>query len=468
VTVTRPGINLIKTANQASVQQGGTASFTVIVSNAGSTSLTNVVPVDAFCPLMPLSLGNNNSTLEVGETWVYSCAVPNVQSATGTFVNVASVSASSNGIAVSASDDASVTVITTPPPGNPGIDVEKTPDSQVVAKNANVTFGISVRNSGDVALSNVNVNDPLCPLVVISKGNGDATLDVGETWSYSCTVNKVKANLTNTASASGQSAAGQTVSDSDSATVTIAGTKIKLEKSPKTQTIVKGMSATFLVTLNNPTAENLTSVVLSDPQCTTLTRQSDAPGNNDSVLNTGETWRWSCTITNVQKSFTNKAKATAIRPNGRKLTASATAKVKVTTSSRVRVVTSPEDVTVLRGANVPISILVTNIGKGNLVNVAVSHAACAATPELVDAGNGDIKLSAGETWTFACTIGNVQGSVSAAAVVSAADEATGTVEEADAVIDIELLNEADEEAEEVAETDLEGLNNKSWIPFVTR
>ena len=462
VTVLKPSINLSKTANQTSVQQGSTAFFTVIVSNGGSTDLTNVVPLDAFCPLVEVSKGNGNTTLEVGETWVYTCAVPNVQSATGTFVNVASVTA--NGGA-SASDDASVIVINTPPPGNPGIDVEKTPDSQVVAKNSNVTFGISVSNSGAVALNPVSVTDPLCTLVPVSLGNGNATLDVGETWTYTCTVTNVKANLTNTASASGTSAAGQTVSDSDSATVTIAGTKIKLEKSPKTQTIVKGSNATFLVTLNNPTAENLTNVVLSDPQCTTLTRQADAPGNNDAVLNSGETWRWSCTITNVQKSFTNKAKVTVIRPSGKKLTANASAKIIVKTSSQIRVTTSPEDVTALRGSNVPLSILVTNIGKGNLVNVTVSHSACAAAPTLVNKGNGDDKLASGETWTFACTVSNIQSEVSAAAVATATDEATGTVEEADALVDIEIFNEADEDADDEA---AEAPTFKIFTPLIAR
>jgi len=465
VTVTRPGINLIKTANQVSVNEGETATFTVIVSNAGSTSLTNVQPIDAYCSLTPISLGNGNLILEAGETWVYTCAVSNVVGANGVFINTASVTANANGIGVSDSDDASVTVISTPPPGNPGFDVEKTPDSQVVAKKSNVTFGISVRNSGDVPLTNVVVNDPLCTVVPVSLGNGDSTLDVGETWTYTCTVNKVRANLTNTASASAQSASGQTVSDADSATVTIAGRRILLEKSPKKQTILKGMDATFLVTLNNPTAEDLTNVDLDDSQCTTLTREDDAPGNNDGVLDTGETWQWTCVIANVQKSFTNKAKVTVTRPSGRKLRARATARVKVVRSNRLRVTTTPDNATILPGSDVPVTIKTTNIGRGNLVNVTVSHDACADAPTVVDNGDGDERLSSGETWTFTCTIDNVQGEVSGAAVVTAADEDTGAVEEDDALIDIEILNENDDEVDEEV-TGAEII--RAWLPFVTR
>ncbi|MCB0063591.1 MAG: DUF11 domain-containing protein, partial [Caldilineaceae bacterium] len=367
---------------------------------------------------------------------------------------------------VSASDDASVTVVSAPPPGNPGIDVEKTPDSQVVAKNSNVSFDISVRNSGDVPLTNVVVNDPLCTLVPVSKGNGDATLDVGEIWTYTCTVSKVRANLTNTASASAQSASGQTVSDGDSATVTIAGKKILLEKSPKTQTLIKGSTATFLVTLNNPTAEDLSSVVLSDPQCTTLVRESDAPGNNDNVLNKGETWQWTCTIANVQKSFTNKAKVTTVRPNGGKLKASATAKVKVVNSNRLRVTTTPDNATILPGSDVPVMIKATNVGRGRLINVTVSNDACADAPTLVDNGDGDDKLSSGETWTFTCTIDNVQDEISGAAVVTAIDEESGTLESDDSLIEIDVFNADDDEVNggDVTGTDI----IRAWLPFVIR
>lgn len=447
ITVNRPGINIQKTADQASVQDGGTAYFTVIVSNNSNIDLTSVNPMDAFCPLVPVSLGDGDAILEQNETWVYSCAVPNVQGTNGVFVNTASVSASANGIPVSDSASASVTVIDRPDPGNPGIDVEKTPDSQVVEKRSDVTFNISVSNSGDEPLTNVVITDPLCTPIPVSLGNGDATLDVGETWTYICIVQRVRANLTNTASASGQSPSGQTVSDSDSATVTIAGRKILLEKSPSRQTLIRGMDATFEITLNNPTAEDMTNVVLSDPQCDTLVRENDAPGNNDNVLDKGETWRWTCVIMDVQRSFTNKAKVTVNRPNGRRLRDTARARVVVVRSNNLRVTTSPEDVTVLRGANLPIDITVTNVGKRNYVNVAVSHDACTEAPVLVNAGDGDDRLSAGESWVFTCTVNNIQSEVNAAAVVTAADAENGAMEEADALNDIKIFNGDDQEPE---------------------
>ena len=379
VTVNRPSINLSKTANQTSVQQGGTAYFTIVISNNGTTSFPSVNPVDNHCQLVEVTKGNGNNTMEAGETWVYTCAVPNVQGTNGSFVNTASVTATDiNGVAASASDDASVTVIATPTP---------TP-----------TF-----TPTPTATPTLTPTPTFTPTPVGPTPTPTPTRDG----------------------------------------------KMKLQKSPATQTIVKGTNATFQVTLNNGTIEDLTSVVLSDPQCTTLTRDTDAPGNNDNTLNTGDTWRWTCTIVNVQKSFTNKAKATAIRPSGKKLTASASAKVKVVNSSQLRIETSVNDAAVNAGASLPMRVTVTNIGAGNLRNLQVSHNAC--TDALVYVGgdvNGDNVLNRGESWAYTCTIANIQGDVNGLATAAAIDD-SNAVQEADALTDVTVITA--EESEEAAE-----------------
>ena len=51
-----------------------------------------------------------------------------------------------------------------------------------------VVYTITVTNDGNLSLSGVVMSDPLCPPVLQS---GDTTnpgvLDVGETWTYTCT-----------------------------------------------------------------------------------------------------------------------------------------------------------------------------------------------------------------------------------------------------------------------------------------
>ena len=380
VQVLRAGINLQKIAGTSTVQQGGTALFTILVSNEGSTNLTNVIPVDAQCTsLVEISKGNGDAILTVGETWVYNCLVNNVQGTNGTYTNTASVTATgTNGAQVNSTDSASVTVIGLPTPTPTPVTPTATPVTPTPT--------------------------PVTP-----------------------TVTPVPPTPTATSVPTG---------------------KLKLQKSPATQTIVKGATATFQVTLNNGTVEDLTGVVLSDPQCTTLTRDTDGSGNNDNTLNKGDTWRWTCTIVNVQKSFTNKAKATAIRPGGKKLTASASAKVKVVNSSQLSIETSVNDAAVNAGASLPMRVTVTNIGAGNLRDLQVSHNAC--TDALVYVGgdvNGDNVLNRGESWAYTCTIANIQGDVNGLATAAAIDD-SDVVQEADALTDVTVIT--DEENEEAA------------------
>lgn len=480
VQVLNAKLDVDKTTSTPVVQQGGSASFTIQVKNTGTLQLKEVTPVDDKCTLSAAAGDLNlNGLLDAGETWTYTCTVTNVQS---DFVNSVTVTAKEVGsnLIVTGMDSVGVTVI------RPSINIQKTANQTSVQQGGTAYFTIVINNGGSTNLTNVQPVDAFCPLVEVSKGNGNATLEVGETWVFSCAVANVQGTngtFVNTASVSATDTNGIAVNASSSASVTVTDLptptptstgvpptptftptptptitptppaplsgKLKLQKSPATQTVLKGATVTFQVTLNNGTTEDLTNISLSDPQCTSLVRLADAPGNNDATLNIGETWRWTCTIANVQKSFTNKAKVTAIRPNGKKRTASASAKVKVVKSSQIRIETSVTDVTVNPGASVPMRITVTNIGAGNLRDLQVSHSACTDAPTYVDGDrNGNNVLNRGESWVYTCTVVNVQGEINGVATAAALDD-SNTVQEDDALSDIAVFT--DEEDEEVAE-----------------
>lgn len=466
VTVIRPGINLEKNPPVQSVLAGQSVNFELLVANSGNTNLTNVQVTDVQCNVGPTRTSgdtDNDNVLDAGEIWRYSCTVNNAMQ---NFTNSAAVTASSGGQAVADTDTADVIVLST------SIRIDKTPDQQTIPSGGTANFTINVSNPGTAPLSSVVVNDPLCSASPLVRTGGDTDndniLDPGEIWIYSCSVAGATQDFVNTASVTASTGAG-TVSASDTANVTVqngGGTpgngKLNLEKSPATQTVIKGSTATFQVTLNNGTAEDLTNIVLSDPKCTTLTRLSDAPGDNNNVLNKGETWRWTCTIVNVQKSVTNTAKVTATRPNGKKLKDTAKAKVKVVKSNQIRIETSISDATVNPGASLPMRITVTNIGAGNLRDLQVSHDACTDAPVYVSGDhNGNSVLNRGESWVYTCTIANIQGEISGLATASALDD-SNIVQEADALTDVELFNaEEDEEAAKEAAFEI-------FIPLVSQ
>ena len=99
---------------------------------------------------------------------------------------------------------------------NPGISIEKSADQTAVTVGSDVTYEITVTNTGSGPLSNVQVSDPLVP-------ECSATIDAlaeGASTTFSCTTT-LWGQMTNTATASGEDPFGTPVSDDDSATVEV-------------------------------------------------------------------------------------------------------------------------------------------------------------------------------------------------------------------------------------------------------
>ena len=99
---------------------------------------------------------------------------------------------------------------------DPGISIEKNIDQTAVTVGSNVTYEITVTNTGSGPLTNVEVSDPLVP--ECSKTIGE--LAEGESATYSCTTT-LWGPMTNTATATGEDPFGTPVNHDDSATVEI-------------------------------------------------------------------------------------------------------------------------------------------------------------------------------------------------------------------------------------------------------
>ncbi|HSG26362.1 MAG TPA: sortase, partial [Anaerolineales bacterium] len=157
VTVTlvqTPAVNITKSPANQSVASGGTANFTLTVTNIGNVVLTGVTVSDPLCTTGPTYTGgdtNNDNQLQLTETWTYSCSTANV---TAPFTNTATVSTSEG---ASDSDTANVTV------NNPVVGLAKSVAavSKVSTGTWQVEYLFVVENLGNVTLLNLQVTDNL-------------------------------------------------------------------------------------------------------------------------------------------------------------------------------------------------------------------------------------------------------------------------------------------------------------------
>jgi len=136
-----------------------------------------------------------------------------------------------------------------------------------------VTFTLKVINTGDVALSDVNLSDPMCPTTPtrINAGDNDAEdqLAPGETWTYECILSDVQIDFTNVATVTGLTLNGANllVMNIDDEPVDVIRPSLSIQKGPSTQTLVTGSDAAFTITVENTGDVLMTDVMVNDNQC---------------------------------------------------------------------------------------------------------------------------------------------------------------------------------------------------------
>jgi len=180
------------------VPVGSTVTWDYVVTNTGSVPLTNINVTDDHFGVTPVYVGgdsNNNSILDLTETWTYRATgiaiagqYRNVGTVTGTIPNTNGQTVTSNNPDHYFGD-------------LPKIKIDKltndtendSPTGPYISVGSPVTWTYNVTNPGNVPLVNVNVTDSIAgvnPTPTLSGGfnvgdtNADNRLDVGEMWVY--------------------------------------------------------------------------------------------------------------------------------------------------------------------------------------------------------------------------------------------------------------------------------------------
>ena len=182
-------VSISKGPVEQAVEIGGTASFTVTVGNIGDVNLTNVNVADPQCNTFTGPVGDTGNDRHLGlfEQWHYECQITPV---TAAFTNTATITAANgSGDSDNGSAHARVKI------GDPRLGVSKIAHASNVFFNSPTSFTILVENQGDINLTNIAVDDPLCDNTLSQPDSGDSNtnniLDTGEIWTYTCTINKV-------------------------------------------------------------------------------------------------------------------------------------------------------------------------------------------------------------------------------------------------------------------------------------
>ena len=315
--------------------------YTITVENTGEVDLINVSVADELTDGATYVSGDTGSdnVLGVDETWIYSASLTLTQDHldAGEIENLALVTAesilgdkstvesSATGNAIPGVDQGEPTK--TKIVGSPQMTVTKTDDVSGTLNAADIgsviTYTITVENTGNVALSNVIVTDPNTgtPTYLGGDHDEDEILSVGEYWTYQATytltaddfdtgavLNKASFTATPPASVGGtvtveSSVSGNTTATgTDTQTTLVAGAaEMKVTKTDDVfgtlpPTTVADDTFTYTITVENTGEVSLTSVSVVDDNTDTPTLV-EGDLNNNSILEVGETWRYTATHT---------------------------------------------------------------------------------------------------------------------------------------------------------------------------
>jgi uncharacterized repeat protein (TIGR01451 family) len=271
VDVIHPAVKIVKDVSPTQARPGETVKFTVTVTNTGDVPLSDVVVTDDKTPACDFRV----ETLAAGASQHSECTLVVQQDVT----NVAGVTGNDpTGRPVTSKDDAAVDVI------GPGITVTKTGPAKPVLPGQKATFTVVVKNTGDVTLTDVVLEDAVAPGCAVKVG----TLKPDEAAApVTCEVTMADADVTNTVKATGTDPVGKPVTSVADAVAKVAKPGIDVVKTAD-PTIQPGGTITYTIKVTNTGNVDLAPVEVLDNTAMACDRAFER-------LTPGAHQEWTCT-----------------------------------------------------------------------------------------------------------------------------------------------------------------------------
>ena len=317
-----------------------------------------------------------------------------------------------------------------------------------------ITWTYVIENTGGVTLTDISVTDD--PVQTIDCG-GVTMLDP-EDDPLTCTATGTaeEGQYENTATVTatvgsipegvGRQLLGEeelpTVEDSDPSHYF--GSALRITKTPDSQTVNPGQTASFNISLRNEGGDTITDIAVDDPLTTDCIRAAGvipdlAPGGNFS---------YACQTEPLTLGFTNEATASGLIFDEEEVEAADTAEVVV--SAVIGISKMPETQQINAGETASFSITIENLGGSTLTNVVVEDP---LTPDCIRGieGEGGVietvpDLEPEETYTYACETDELFADLTNVATASA-DGVSPNSDSAfvDVITPIEISKDPDEQ-----------------------
>lgn len=205
VTVLDPVIDLVIDPDFRMVRSGDGASFAITATNTSDEVLEDVVLASDTVPGCDLAL----EPLDPGASMTYSCSREGIQQSFDNVLTASALAGDPPESTVLNQVGAEVLLI------NPALALEKTASPNPAQVGSDVTFELTLANTGDIGLTDLEVVDPELPAC----DRTFSDLAAGASVSWTCTLEDIQEDLTNTATADAQPPVGEAVDAAAEVTV---------------------------------------------------------------------------------------------------------------------------------------------------------------------------------------------------------------------------------------------------------
>ena len=416
----------LKTVDLATITAPGPLNYTVTLTNTGNVSLTGVVPVDTLpdgtvgvlgAPVESLP-GGIAGVLDVGESWTYTLVYNVSQAEIEAGLPLTNTVVATTNEVPSPQDSVTTTVAR-----YYSLSVDKVVDQTTVSAAGTVlNYTVTVRNTGNVALTGINLIDTLPDgtigtlTYVSGDTDSDTALDMNEIWTYSGTYEVTQPDLnagTQLINRVQASATERPDFVEDEATTSVAqAPEILIEKDVDRDTISTTSLLNYNIVVTNTGNVALTDVVVSDTLPNGAAGALSGPTGDGGVAETlevGEAWTYTITYQTTQAeldagaNLTNTVSVTAVDPSGL-VTDSDTAVTAVVRVPAMLVKKTVDQTTISAPGTLNYVISVSNTGNVALTGVTPTDTLPDGSVGALGGPNGDTdgdnELDVGETWTY--------------------------------------------------------------------
>ncbi len=427
-------LDVEKSSTTSSITAAGqVVPYTFTVTNTGNQTLTGVTVADPNCTSAisgPTGDSNSDGLLQTTETWVYTCSHTVTQGeidgnggGDGDLDNT--VTADSNETGPDA-DDLAIPIARTP-----ALNVEKSSTTpSITAAGQVVPYTFTVTNDGNVTLSVITVADPNCTSAIsgpTGDSNSDGLLQTTETWVYTCSHTVTQAEIDGNGGGDGDLDntvtvdSNETGPDADDLAIPIARTPaLNVEKSSTTPSITAaGQVVPYTFTVTNDGNVTLSVITVADPNCTSAISGPTGDSNSDGLLQTTETWVYTCSHTVTQAEIDGNGGGDGDLDNTVTADSNETGPdtddlaIPILQNPALNVAKSSTTTSITAaGQVVPYTFTVTNTGNVTLTGVTVSDPDCtSAISGPTGDSNSDGLLQTTETWVYTCSHTVTQGEI---------------------------------------------------------